>query len=555
MKTKKNKNLVFLTAFLAIILALVSIVVVNKIMAKEAVSLESRSNSTSSSSQQKSYSGEKETEEIEKELKPEVKIEVREVVEEETKTVSTENEVIEVKEEVQQVSTDEKKVVEEESSSRTVGEISGEVEGAEEVEYRLVKKGSVEPNIYLGKAEVDTEEEEEEDDSKKEDSQKESSSNSSEKDNSNSNSSSSSSSKWSLEYDFSNVPVGEYDLYAEVRNQYGTYSSEKISLTVEEDDSLSEKVQLGQEGITIKVSSINNDDAGEKLKELGAEQLAIQNDTTLTEEEKELKLDEVEKEKQQIIEEFNFRNQIEEIYKKQSEGDLSEEDKKALEEVAEILKVDSDGDGLPDHEELRIGSNPFSADSDQDGYLDGDEVANGYDPLTPSTKEGIDKIVFDEPKNSGKENVLYQVEEVDFFEKNPDKGIEFKGRALPNSFITLYIYSSPVVVTVKTDDNGGWSYVLSKELEEGNHEVYAAVTDNTGKVTSKSKPLAFVKTAQAIEPIASAQGTGLEAVLSPVEIGKNNLFIFVILISIFSLVSAVTSIVLLVKHNRERLDN
>jgi hypothetical protein len=64
-----------------------------------------------------------------------------------------------------------------------------------------------------------------------------------------------------------------------------------------------------------------------------------------------------------------------------------------------------------------------------------------------------------------------------------------------------------------------------------------------------------VKTAQAIEPIASAQGTGLEAVLSPVEIGKNNLFIFVILISIFSLVSAVTSIVLLVKHNRERLDN
>jgi hypothetical protein len=42
---------------------------------------------------------------------------------------------------------------------------------------------------------------------------------------------------------------------------------------------------------------------------------------------------------------------------------------------------DSDGDGIPDEVELRIGSGVFSADTDGDGYVDGLELALDSDPL------------------------------------------------------------------------------------------------------------------------------------------------------------------------------
>lgn len=563
MKTKKIQHLIFLSALVAIFLAVISIFAVNRIMAREIDVIDSRSISNSNNPVQEKASElrAQEKREVEKELKPEVKIEIKEIkreiiekveqkkeevvknaeekkeevikkVEEQKKEVI--NKVEEKKEEVIKKVEEEKKEV-----KNNVSQIKSEVEGAEKVEYKLVKKGSIEPVIYLGEGEKEAKEKEKSDDEK------------------DSAQTTENKKDWSLEYDFSNIPKGEYDLYADVKNQYGTYSSNKTSLKIEEGngETIEKKVLVGQEGITIKVSEIKNNNAGEKIKELGELKKTIESDPNLSEEEKEIKLKEIDNNKKQVISEFNFRNQIEEIYRKVEDENSSEEDKKALEEVKQILAVDSDGDGLPDHEELRIGTDPFSADTDQDGYLDGDEVANGYDPLTPSTREGIDKIVFEEPKKSGKENLLYQVEEVDFSKEGDEKeGVVFKGRALPNSFVTLYIYSSPVVVTVKTDEDGNWSYVLSKELEDGNHEVYAAVTDNTGKVTSKSKPLAFVKTAQAINPVDSIQD-GLAANLSPVEAEKSKLLVFVVLISIFSLISAVTSIILLVKHNREKLDN
>jgi len=78
------------------------------------------------------------------------------------------------------------------------------------------------------------------------------------------------------------------------------------------------------------------------------------------------------------------------------------------------------------------------------------------------------------------------------------KKIEFKGKAIPNSFATLYIFSIPIVVTVKTDSDGYWNYTLDKELEDGNHQVYVGITDVKGNVVVKSKPLPFIKVARAV---------------------------------------------------------
>jgi hypothetical protein len=68
------------------------------------------------------------------------------------------------------------------------------------------------------------------------------------------------------------------------------------------------------------------------------------------------------------------------------------------------------------------------------------------------------------------------------------------------SFVTLYIYSSlPIVVSVQADESGNWQYEFSHPLVDGKHDVYATVTNDTGKIVKKSEPFSFfVRAAQAV---------------------------------------------------------
>src|SRR5690606_7927755 len=47
--------------------------------------------------------------------------------------------------------------------------------------------------------------------------------------------------------------------------------------------------------------------------------------------------------------------------------------------------TDSDGDGLTDEEEIRLGTDPTDPDTDGDGLTDGEEVALGTNPLSKDT--------------------------------------------------------------------------------------------------------------------------------------------------------------------------
>ena len=51
--------------------------------------------------------------------------------------------------------------------------------------------------------------------------------------------------------------------------------------------------------------------------------------------------------------------------------------------------IDSDGDGISDEDEIRLGTNPFDRDTDHDGYPDGLEIALGSDPLDPNSIPNI----------------------------------------------------------------------------------------------------------------------------------------------------------------------
>lgn len=175
------------------------------------------------------------------------------------------------------------------------------------------------------------------------------------------------------------------------------------------------------------------------------------------------------------------------------------------------VMIDSDGDGLPDDMEKRMGTNPNNSDTDNDGYSDGAEVKNNYNPagegaiktaLAPIDEAIMQNKILSQPKAEGKESDKLSVGKID---NKPADGADsagyiMDGKAEPNSVVTLYIYSDlPLVATVKADEFGNWQYELGDALNEGEHEIYAVVNDNTGKVLTKSKPLNFfIKEAKAV---------------------------------------------------------
>ena len=201
--------------------------------------------------------------------------------------------------------------------------------------------------------------------------------------------------------------------------------------------------------------------------------------------------------KKEIIKQ-NITQQVENL-----DQSLSSKEKENQYKLKEMEEIDNDKDGIPDVEEIRLGTNLLSPDTDGDGYLDKDEIEHGYDPLTPSPG---DKIVFEEPREKGEVKEEYQVASVEAKElEDKTIGILLTGKGLPNSFVTIYIYSSlPIVVVAKTDENGNWSYLLDKQLEDGEHQVYVTVTNNKGEINYKSEPKYFIKQAQAVTAIAAS---------------------------------------------------
>lgn len=156
------------------------------------------------------------------------------------------------------------------------------------------------------------------------------------------------------------------------------------------------------------------------------------------------------------------------------------------------------------------------------------------------------------PKISGEVAAELRVERVEMMQKQEGgKSIYFKGRALPDALVTLYVFSEdPIVITVKADENGDWSYELTKDLENGQHEVYVAVVKDDGKIVSKSQPLAFVKTAQAATAIPYSE---FEANKSPMQKSAANYVLTAIMIILVCLVIAL-ALIGVITHKKYKTD-
>jgi hypothetical protein len=229
------------------------------------------------------------------------------------------------------------------------------------------------------------------------------------------------------------------------------------------------------------------------------------------------------------------------------------------ERVGARMFQDSDGDGVTDYDEVNIyHTDQQKSDSNNDGIKDGEHLLLGTDPLLVMPKSGTStlptstttstaitpapssRITYEDPKFSGdiKPELLrvtnIQTVSADLpLEGTTSNRLAFSGSALPNSFVTLFIFSEPIVVTVKADESGAWTYTLDKELPDGTHQVMSALTDGGGHILAKSEPLPFVKQAAAVSigsPLLVAQPE------SPGFFSGGSLYVLIaILISVFAL--------------------
>jgi hypothetical protein len=161
----------------------------------------------------------------------------------------------------------------------------------------------------------------------------------------------------------------------------------------------------------------------------------------------------------------------------------------------DLVFLDSDQDNLSDYDELYVyRTDPNNPKTKEGALSDGEKVREGINPLSDSS----DKVLPQDPRNDKDAYVssTYKVNKVQLIREDRER-LVFEGNALPNSYVTLFIYSTPVIATVRTDSSGTWSYELEQELENGEHQMYVATVDSSGKLLARSNPILFTKSAEA----------------------------------------------------------
>ncbi len=363
---------------------------------------------------------------------------------------------------------------------------------------------------------------------------------------------------WMYQVDTRKMPNGEYTLIASVKNQYGMYEAQSatvkvanevvIATTPKEEDRIktltdiakqvkkeeaSSTVPVEKKASVLRATTTSDLEPVADTEEETAHNLfvsfKVKIDSELQLLASALRLGDakaVEASKSRLatvkreiiaadIKSSNTEKLIEIINSKieiaiaKVETDVKNTAKIIAERSTEKASLDSDKDGITDYDEVAIyKTNPFKVDSDSDGFNDGAEILSGHNPAdaTPETL-----VAYESPQETGivREDILEVKSIATALQDGPQTDTKQKkaeaiitGKALPNSFVTLYIFSTPIVVTLKTDSDGSWNYRFDKELEDGEHQVYVGVTDNAGKIVAKSKPFSFVKVAEAFSPVA-----------------------------------------------------
>ena len=92
------------------------------------------------------------------------------------------------------------------------------------------------------------------------------------------------------------------------------------------------------------------------------------------------------------------------------------------------------------------------------------------------------------------ENVETESEEqVEMFDYDTEtKSLSISGLGKPNTNYVIYVYSDPIIFSVRTDDNGIWSIELKEDIKPGNHEVFMAEADDEDSLLEDPKLISKV---------------------------------------------------------------
>jgi hypothetical protein len=225
--------------------------------------------------------------------------------------------------------------------------------------------------------------------------------------------------------------------------------------------------------------------------------------------------------------------------------------------------VDADGDSVPDYDEINLyRTSPVDTDTDRDGFPDGVELLARTNPRggmpsiqwsgsssgTPVFSQD-ESMMREDPRVAGIiDTTILSVDDVrtatvvhNGIDKENNSRIIFSGKAPPNAFVTLYIFSDPIVVAVKADHDGSWSYALDKDLSDGTHEIFSAITDSTGRIMVRSSGFSFVNDAGAVTlAVQPADVAGIEVGLFS---GNGTVAILAVLLGLLGIALSIIGII------------
>lgn len=162
----------------------------------------------------------------------------------------------------------------------------------------------------------------------------------------------------------------------------------------------------------------------------------------------------------------------------------------------DLVYKDSNDDGISDYDSVHI----YDLDPVKPSpvtIINGEKVKAGDKVLIGLDPKRTEPVQIQHEEARGALTPITEIHKVAEVKLTEEKKVALRGTALPNSYVTLYIYSTPIIVTVKTNADGEWEYTVDKEIETGDHVIYTATVNETGKIVARSNPIPFTRTAEA----------------------------------------------------------
>jgi hypothetical protein len=446
-------------------------------------------------------------------------------------------------------------------NAKGIVEIEGSVENAITVEFFLKPAISVSTPIYLGKGIFDG-------------------------------------NTWKYSWDTTKSPDGAYSIVAKIYNSWQAYVGDALEVSIKNsvfsEAKIEEENKKKEQELDIKKKEIR-EEINNKTEELTyqAKEITSSEQAKKIESETKQKLNEAEQHITQAVENFAV-----EVKKEQQIKESLEQQKQQKEKLeTKIKNIEEELQAINQTKQLTEGIKALEAAKKNDikSYQEGktkvednlaysqkelgkvlekkaeikagiiekniapieliekslakdnkSQVLEVKNEIQKKTEEGLAKIEFEATKKTVGEKKKplrdFVVERIEIISSaQGDKGLKIEGKGRPDSFINVYIFSNPIVMTTKTDENGNWSILLDKPLSDGSHEVYTVLADSPDEATARSDSFTFTKAGDKVAAI-TVSSLSAGAAKSPADILSSNSYLLVILIVILSAIIAFIAI-------------